>query len=102
GEFLLDWTESTLVTVTVSIPPGTPSGTQETTIVKCQSASIPERVGFGQTTVNVETHRTVIIAPDYVDFAYPNDVITYTHTITNLGNLTDTYQVTANSGPAYA
>jgi uncharacterized membrane protein len=102
GSPTLGWFESALVTVTVSVPPNTSADLEEITKVKCQSHSMPERSHIGQTILTVATARAVIVAPDYVDFAYPNDVLTYTHTITNLGNVSDTYKVTANSGPAFA
>lgn len=102
GQATLGWGESTLVTVTVSVPAGTAAGLEEITIIGCQSAAKPERIGSGLTRAVVVESRGVIIAPDYVDFALPGDVITYSHTITNLGNITDTYQVVANSGPAFA
>jgi uncharacterized membrane protein len=46
----------------------------------------------------VEPYRNFIIAPDNFGAALPGQTVTYTHVITNIGNLTDTYNIIPFSG----
>ena len=98
----LGWGESTQVQIRVDVPNGEPAGVQEISVLKCDSLAIPGRSDIVTDITTVETLRAVDIEPDYVDSAVPGDVLTYTHTITNVGNITDTFQFTPNSGPAHA
>ncbi len=98
----LGWGESVQVQIRVDVPLGVLAGVQEISVLKCDSLAIPGRSDIVTDITTVETLRAVDIEPDYVDSAVPGDVLTFTHTITNIGNITDTFRFTPNSGPAHA
>jgi hypothetical protein len=98
----LGWGESVQVQVRVEIPPGTPAAEQEVSVVKCQSTKMPSRTDIVTDITTVETLRAVDIEPDYVASAIPGDVLVFTHTIQNTGNIADNFQYIPNSGPAHA
>lgn len=98
----LGWGDSVQVEVRVTVPPGTAAGVFEESILMCQSKGIPSRSDTETNRTIADTLRSVVIEPDYVASAVPGDILLFTHTITNDGNISDTFRITPNSGPAHA
>ncbi|MCI0577600.1 MAG: right-handed parallel beta-helix repeat-containing protein [Chloroflexi bacterium] len=94
--------ESVEVEVEVVVPFGVLAGVQDVSVVQCQSTAIPDQTDTATDITEVAELRGVIIIPDYITTAVPGQVLTFTHTIINIGNISDTFRYTPNSGPAYA
>ena len=87
---------STTVIVTVNIPALPDPDELHVTTVR---ASI-DRTGDGETATNSTSpiiEYSLELTPDNAQTAIPNQVVTYTHTLTNTGDLTDTVNLTADS-----
>lgn len=96
----LDWQSWVTKVLTVTVPTTASLGLQERTAVNCQSGSIPARQSTGIFMTNVGLVNSIEIGPAYTTHAYPGDVITFTHFITNNGNGADTFQLIPNAGAA--
>ena len=99
------------VQVRVTVPEGTFAGLRDETRVQYE-AQLWERPGLvgpcsnngfisgvsGPAATLVDEHRDFLIAPDNFGAALPGQTLTYTHVITNRGNITDTYDIIPKAG----
>ncbi len=98
--------QAVIMEVRVTVPPGTFADVVDVTTLSLQSVqgsgcNLTTPAGSGPATTRVLQSRKFIIAPDRFGAARPGETITYTHLITNLGNLTDTYLIYP-AAPLYA
>jgi hypothetical protein len=85
-------------TVRVTVPLDSQVGITNVTHI---TATLQESAGVSTTAVDTTTtalRRQVMIEPPDAANARPGQVVTYSHTITNLGNLTDTFSISLSSG----
>ncbi|MEM7028594.1 MAG: NEW3 domain-containing protein [Chloroflexota bacterium] len=98
---ILNGGASTLVEVTVTLPLtglDSYSGTVDTIVVTATSILSPTITDTTTDTVTIEAVPAVQIEPDYSVNAFAGNIISFTHTVTNAGNLTDTISInSANS-----
>ena len=89
------------VVVSITIPASGPdaiSGTVHTAVVTATSHASPTIVSDSAVnTTTVLAEPDVIVDPDRADMVNPNTILTYTHTITNLGNLTDIFTLSVST-----
>jgi len=85
------------VTATVHVPPGVISGTRETLVVTATSQSLSTLFDAVVDETVVPYAPQAVIAPDNWGQAAPHGVITYSHTLTNTGNYTDSFTLATNS-----
>ncbi len=85
------------VTISVDIPAGTLSGTVDILTVTAYADANSAILDTATDTTTVGQGGGVLIAPDNTQTTNPNTTISYQHTITNLGNGTDTFTVTAST-----
>jgi len=89
---------STTVIVSVTMPSGTLAGVMDTTTITATSSitngAMMDSVTDASTAIQVAG---VDITPGTSKAAAPGSDVVYTHTVTNLGNGTDTYGITAAS-----
>jgi uncharacterized membrane protein len=97
----LGWQEGVQVQVQVEVPLDGFGQTEES-LLQCQSTSDPSQIGLATDVTKVEHDRRIVVFPDYEADAVPGQVLTFTHTISNAGTVTETVRYTPNSGPAYA
>jgi uncharacterized repeat protein (TIGR01451 family) len=93
--------ESVEISVQVTVPAGTTAGQVDTISLTYNSEidCLGTRSGTsGSVNTTVGAGYNFIIAPNNFGFALPGQTITYTHTITNLGNIADTYTLVPNLG----
>ncbi|MBK9049926.1 MAG: right-handed parallel beta-helix repeat-containing protein [Chloroflexi bacterium] len=90
-----------LITVTVSIPITATTNMADTSILTCNSTSIPANGDTATAVTQVQLIRSLSVEEDQSAFALPGDVLTFTHTITNEGNQTENVQIIPNSGPQF-
>jgi uncharacterized repeat protein (TIGR01451 family) len=100
--------QTVVISVTVSVPAGTfatvesDDSTKEFTSISYQSNQCPGGALLNgqsnQAVTRVAADRSFIIAPDNFGAALPGQVVTYTHILTNTGNLTDTYTIVPKAG----
>lgn len=98
----LDWMQAVTRVLTVTVPVTAPLGLQDTSVVRCTSHSIPTRTDTGTAVTSVGEVSGVLITPPYFRDGLPGDLFVFTHTVTNIGNGLDTFNVFPNSGPAHA
>jgi len=84
---------STPVQVRVVVPADALSGTVNTTVVTATSRFDAAISAAVRDTVTVQAVAGVALAPDQAAQAQPGEVLTFTHTLTNTGNLTDTFDL---------
>ena len=93
---------STTVELAVTIPPTTPGGTNDITSVNATSQG---NTNVSGTAVNVTTAISPIynpvLGPDNSGSGFPGQTVVYTHTVTNQGNTSDTFVITANSSAGF-
>ncbi|NJN92670.1 MAG: DUF11 domain-containing protein [Anaerolineales bacterium] len=93
--------QTATMTVRVTVPAGTFADKVDSTTLSHEAyqcaGGTPINGTSGAAVTNVEQSLKFIIAPDNFGAALPGQTITYTHIITNLGNLTDTYQIVAGA-----
>jgi uncharacterized membrane protein len=90
------------VWVTVTVPADALSGTVDTTIITATSQADPDISAHATDTTIVNHAPGVALAPDRSGSADPGTFITYTHTLTNAGNYTDTFMLTHTSSQGWA
>lgn len=95
---LLPSGNSEVVTVTVLVPAGTVSGTLHTAVIEATTVSTPTVSDRVTDTTLVLATSGVLLEPDNTATASVGQIINYTHTLTNLGNLTDTFDLDVASG----
>lgn len=90
--------------LTVTVPVDAQVGRGETTVIGCQSASLPiERTADSvEIVTEIGNAGGVLVVPDKVATAVPGQVITYEQTIINQQNEAATYLLTPSSGPQHA
>lgn len=98
----MGWNEFRLITVTVSVPDGAVSGNFDSSIVTCQSMSRPDRTNTGEALTYVGLVSGVRVYPPYNISARPGDVLTFTHTVENLGNFPQEFVVRPSAGLQHA
>ena len=84
---------STPVQVRVVVPADALSGMVNTTVVTATSRFDAAISAAVRDTVTVQAVADVALAPDQAAQAQPGEVLTFTHTLTNTGNLTDTFDL---------
>jgi uncharacterized repeat protein (TIGR01451 family) len=83
----------------VQVPCDALGGTQNTSILHASARDATPDVGVTDITI-VRTLHAIEIAPTRYGAALPGETVTYTHVVTNAGNVTDTFGVTLN--PRYS
>ncbi len=86
--------------VTVTVPITASFGVQDVTAVSCRSASLPTRADTTNLTTNVGLVSSIVIEPEYITSAYPGEVLTLTHYVTNTGNEEGTFFMIPSAGAA--
>jgi uncharacterized membrane protein len=89
------------ITVEVTIPAGATAGAQNITLTS-STAGPPAASDSVTDTVVVSAVPGLLFAPDYPNGSGdPGAVVTYTHTLTNTGNGTDSYTITLRADPGW-
>ena len=83
-------------TLTVNVPIEL-SGT-DVAVVTCQPASRPDRTNTSVATTSIGENWQVEIGIQQTANLTPSQMITFTHTITNIGNMEDTYELVPKPG----
>lgn len=86
--------------VTVTVPITASFGVQEVSRVECRSASLPTRADSTRLTTNVGLVSSLVVAPEYVTRAFPGQVLTFTHYVTNTGNQAGSFYMVSSAGAA--
>jgi len=89
------------VTVRITFPSTATSGVTDTTTIRATSANAPAvfDTAIDQTRLN---RVAVEIAPNLTSTASPGDTVMYAHTITNLGDIADTFNLAFNSSQGFS
>ncbi|MBE2220199.1 MAG: right-handed parallel beta-helix repeat-containing protein, partial [Anaerolineae bacterium] len=95
----LNPTESKIISVTVTVPPDTGGLTHITQITA--TSSLPGIMATATDTTTVPVETGILFTPHLTTSVYAGSTAPYTHTLTNLGNLTDTFSLTSNSGQGW-
>ncbi len=90
------------VVATVDVPAGLISGTRALMLVTARSVNYPPIRASAVNTMTVPYLPGAVIQPSYHTYAYPGDVVVYTHTLTNTGNYTLTFDLATHSLFGYA
>ncbi len=103
GPFTLDAGETAEVRVSVHVPAGLISGTQtEITVITATSQADALVHDSAADTTTVGYAPGVSFAPDHLTTgATESSTYNYTHTLTNLGNYTDTFTITLSSSAGW-
>jgi uncharacterized membrane protein len=103
GPFTLDAGDTTEVRVEVVVPSGLISGTlTDVAVVTATSQADTDVFDTATDTTDVGYAPDVTFVPDYLETgAAPNDTFVYTHTLTNAGNYTDTFELTFSSSQGW-
>ncbi len=98
--------DETFVTrvLTVSVPLTATTDLQELVEIRCASNSLRLSRATDTATFRVNTGSVggVIVIPDYITTAVPGQILTFTHTVINVGNETESFSVTPSAGPRHA
>ncbi|HSH01397.1 MAG TPA: choice-of-anchor Q domain-containing protein [Anaerolineae bacterium] len=94
---------STNVTVTLTVPAGTNGLTDTMDVVATSTISTAFSASVVNTTIISGTPpvRGVIIAPDNSDSGAPGGSVSYMHTVTNTGEVVDTFDLTLSSSQGW-
>ncbi|MCB0163799.1 MAG: right-handed parallel beta-helix repeat-containing protein [Anaerolineae bacterium] len=97
--------QSATVEVRTTVPPGTFADVVDSTTLdavgyQCVGGTTTQNTSNAAVT-NVEQGVSFTLTPDHFGTAAPGDVLTFTHTLSNTGNLTDTYTLFSNSSGIY-
>jgi uncharacterized membrane protein len=87
--------ESRVVSVTVTVPPNTGGLTHVANVTA--TSSLPEITASATDTTTVPVETGLLFTPDYTRTLNAGSTTVYTHTLTNQGNLTDTFDLTYNT-----
>jgi uncharacterized repeat protein (TIGR01451 family) len=87
-----------VLTVVVSVPSSVPAGIYNETIITATSQS--NSTGL-DTASDVIANPALLLAPSYTENADPGEVVTYTHTLTNVG-VADTFTLSLVSSRGWA
>ncbi|MEA3310229.1 MAG: CARDB domain-containing protein, partial [Chloroflexota bacterium] len=90
----LDAYEAAQVVVIVTVPSSATVGSVDTTIVTATSQFDPAYFALVTDTTSAVPHRDLIFTPDYQRAVDPGAVEYYRHTLTNTGDITDTFVIT--------
>jgi len=92
---------STTIQVSVTIDGGTPAGVVDTTTITATSETYEDFTETVADTTTVNQVVTITVTSATGKEAMPGEVVTYTHTLTNDGNATDTFTITVSSDQAW-
>jgi uncharacterized repeat protein (TIGR01451 family) len=92
----LAFDEAELVSVTLTIPIGT-GGLQDTLMLTATSRSAPDVVVTALATTTVNHDPAVSLTPDRAAIARSGSDVVYTHTLTNMGNGPDVFEIVHHS-----
>ena len=84
--------------VRVTVPPGTPLGTEQSVTLTATSAFDPQIVDFATdetTVIEMVDFGPVVLLPDHSGVVTPGGQIVYTHSLLNNTGATDTFDLTA-------
>jgi len=81
------------VPVTISVPSEAVSGTWASVVITAESRLNTDIYSVVSNTTIVSRKEGVELAPAYDEYVNPGMVITYVHTITNTGNISDTFDI---------
>jgi uncharacterized repeat protein (TIGR02543 family) len=93
--------DSITINLTVAIPPGTISGTVDVTSVTAVSQGDVNITGTATNETTVKAVFGLDLTPDNVGQGDPGQTLVYTHTLTNLTNITDTFSLQASSSAGF-
>ena len=88
-------TATVIVSVTVPIGSG---GLVEVTVITATSQAVNDVYARVINTTTVKPVPGVAFTPDHAVEAQPGDMLTFTHTLTNTGDITDTFGLTLSAG----
>jgi uncharacterized membrane protein len=90
--------------LTVTVPLSATTDLQEEVVIKCGSNSLALARATDTSTFRVNTGSVggVIVVPDYITTAVPGQILLFPHTVINVGNDTETFNVTPSAGPRHA
>lgn len=91
---------STLVTLLVPTPPNSGGQVQVAQVTAVSSNPSIQVTAVGTTTVLIEPG--VTLEPDNAQLANPGELVVYQHTLTNSGNVSDTFDLNAVSSQGWA
>ena len=101
-EFELNWLAFVDLELVVTAPPTAVTSNVETSLVRCESLSNPLANMQATFVTRIAATPGVIVIPDHdLIIAEPGQVITYAHTVQNIGNNDDTFELIASPGPNY-
>jgi trimeric autotransporter adhesin len=92
---------SSIITLTVTIPAGTPAGTVDVTSVTATSQTDDNVSGTAVNTTTVNAVYGLHLAPDNENNGTPGETLLYSHTLTNQGNANDTFDITTSSSAGF-
>lgn len=97
--------QSATVKVRTTVPPGTFADVVDSTTLnvvgyQCVDGATTQRTSNAAIT-NVKQGLSFTLTPDHFSTAAPGQVLTFTHILSNTGNLTDTYTLFSNSSGIY-
>lgn len=98
----MNWNENQPITLTVDVPADAQNGQFDLSTIQCRSQSKPDRVNEGRATTYVGLVSGVIVYPPYTAAAQPGDVLTFNHTVENIGNETHTFNILPSAGLRHA
>ncbi|MCP4428975.1 MAG: hypothetical protein GY803_31205, partial [Chloroflexi bacterium] len=93
--------ETRAVTVTVTIGDTAVNGEEDYTTVIATGSTDPSVTDLAIDHTTAVISYGVTIAPDNVAFSEPDQQVAYAHTITNMGNFTETFNLSAVSGQGW-
>lgn len=98
ASFQLAPSASTTMTLTVTVPDRAEGGPHNFTLTVASSDTSASAID----TVDVASIPGLLLAPDRTGAADPGQTITYTHTLTNTGNSTDSFTMTLETSPGWS
>jgi uncharacterized repeat protein (TIGR02543 family) len=93
--------DSITINLTVAIPPGAISGTVDVTSVTAVSHGDVNVAGTATNETTVMAVFGLDLTPNNVGQGDPGQTLVYTHTLTNLTNITDTFSLQASSSAGF-